>query len=147
MTIHVETSDLSTAAVELREVLDAFDITQRRVARWFDIAPRSIRRWLHGSRRIPRGTAILFNLMATQAVTADQVEQAAARMNGSGTPKSPAPRPVEPAPETPADLGPTVATTTAAKIHELAVGTCRWPIGDPRHRDFSFCGRPAVKGS
>ena len=92
MTIHVETSDLSTAAVELREVLDAFDITQRRVARWFDIAPRSIRRWLHGSRRIPRGTAILFNLMATQAVTADQVEQAAARMNGSGTPKSPAPR-------------------------------------------------------
>jgi len=34
-------------------------------------------------------------------------------------------RPVEPAPETPADLGPTVATTTAAKIHELAVSRSR----------------------
>jgi len=152
MTIHVETSDLSTAAVELREVLDAFDITQCRAARWFDVAPRSIRRWLHGSRRIPRGIGIVIHLLVVGAVTADQVAKAAAavasipaRTNGGAEPEPPAPLLVAPALETPADPGPAIATTTAAKVYGLAVGTCRWPDGDPRHPDFHFCGNPVTK--
>ena len=23
---------------------------------------------------------------------------------------------------------------------------CRWPIGDPRHADFHFCGAPQLEG-
>jgi len=150
MTIHVKTSDLPTVSVELREVLGTLGLTH--IARWFNVNQRSVRRWRDRSRRVPRGAAILFNLMAAQVVTADQIEQAAvaisaAQMNGDGKFEPPAPRPVEPAPETPTDPSLAIKTTVAAKVYRLVVGTCRWPTGDPRHRDFSFCGRPAVKGS
>jgi GcrA cell cycle regulator len=28
----------------------------------------------------------------------------------------------------------------------LLPGDCRWPIGDPRHKDFHFCGKQKVDG-
>lgn len=28
-------------------------------------------------------------------------------------------------------------------LTELTSHSCRWPIGDPKADDFSFCGRPA----
>ncbi|WP_374571304.1 GcrA family cell cycle regulator [Phenylobacterium sp. J426] len=31
----------------------------------------------------------------------------------------------------------------AATLDQLPPGACRWPIGDPKAADFSFCGRPA----
>src|SRR5262252_5215407 len=104
MTIHVETSDLSTAAVELHEVLGTLGVTQCCIARWFAVDPRSIRRWLRGSRRVPRGAAIVIHLLALEVITIAQVEAAvsipAARMNGGGSsPEPPALRPVEPAPK------------------------------------------------
>ena len=27
---------------------------------------------------------------------------------------------------------------------ELTEATCRWPIGDPKHEDFRFCGKPVA---
>jgi GcrA cell cycle regulator len=29
---------------------------------------------------------------------------------------------------------------------DLEPGDCRWPIGEPKHEDFHFCGRPHVPG-
>lgn len=31
-------------------------------------------------------------------------------------------------------------------IETLEHGDCRWPIGDPRHADFHFCGAQSVLG-
>ena len=28
----------------------------------------------------------------------------------------------------------------------LLPSDCRWPIGDPQHRDFHFCGKEKVTG-
>ncbi len=30
-------------------------------------------------------------------------------------------------------------------ITQLKLGMCRWPIGDPKSKDFHFCGRPTFK--
>jgi GcrA cell cycle regulator len=51
--------------------------------------------------------------------------------------KAPAPPPVQayaPAPE-----GPGLIEDMAL----LGAHACKWPIGDPKSHDFSFCGRPA----
>jgi len=32
----------------------------------------------------------------------------------------------------------------AASLDGLGAHCCRWPIGDPKSADFSFCGRPAT---
>lgn len=40
-------------------------------------------------------------------------------------------------------------TQKAQKIKTLAnleAGECRWPIGDPRHADFHFCGAKQAEG-
>jgi len=29
---------------------------------------------------------------------------------------------------------------------ELESGDCRWPVGDPRHDGFHFCGAPQMLG-
>jgi GcrA cell cycle regulator len=31
-------------------------------------------------------------------------------------------------------------------LTDLSSQTCRWPIGDPKHEDFRFCGKPVVPG-
>ena len=31
-------------------------------------------------------------------------------------------------------------------VDTLERNDCRWPIGDPRHPDFHFCGAPQVAG-
>ena len=31
-------------------------------------------------------------------------------------------------------------------LMELTERTCKWPIGDPTHDDFAFCGLEAVPG-
>jgi GcrA cell cycle regulator len=31
-------------------------------------------------------------------------------------------------------------------VANLETGDCRWPIGDPRHEDFHFCGAQQVVG-
>ena len=58
-----------------------------------------------------------------------------------------APRPVMAAP-TPS--APTVAQTPelpgTATVLTLGAHMCKWPIGDPSSRDFSFCGRRASEG-
>lgn len=58
-----------------------------------------------------------------------------------------APRPVMAAP---APSAPTVAQTPelpgTATVLTLGAHMCKWPIGDPSSRDFSFCGRRASEG-
>jgi GcrA cell cycle regulator len=44
------------------------------------------------------------------------------------------PEPIEPSPE-----GPGLVRSMAG----LGAHVCKWPIGDPKAEDFSFCGRPA----
>ncbi len=31
-------------------------------------------------------------------------------------------------------------------ILDLTERMCKWPIGDPKHPDFRFCGKPSVPG-
>ncbi len=31
-------------------------------------------------------------------------------------------------------------------LTDLSAQTCRWPIGDPKHEDFRFCGKPVHPG-
>ena len=31
-------------------------------------------------------------------------------------------------------------------LTDLSAQTCRWPIGDPKHEDFRFCGKPVIAG-
>jgi len=31
-------------------------------------------------------------------------------------------------------------------LTDLSAQTCRWPIGDPKHEDFRFCGRSVAAG-
>jgi GcrA cell cycle regulator len=144
MVMHVGSRDLSTpAAGELRKIFD--DITQHRAARWFGVTARSIRRWRRGDRNIPYGTAILLRLLVTQVLTADQIERAAAsiptaRTNGRGNPGPP--RLVEPAPK---QSAPARASAAALAICALGPGSCHFPIGDPQHSNFRFCGNPVVE--
>lgn len=37
-------------------------------------------------------------------------------------------------------------TTTAKTMADLEHGDCRWPIGDPRHDGFHFCGAKQMAG-
>jgi GcrA cell cycle regulator len=32
------------------------------------------------------------------------------------------------------------------RLLDLGASDCRWPIGEPRHPDFHFCGKPQVAG-
>ena len=32
------------------------------------------------------------------------------------------------------------------KLNTLLPDDCSWPIGDPQHRDFHFCGKPKTAG-
>ena len=34
----------------------------------------------------------------------------------------------------------------AKTVETIESGECRWPIGDPRHPDFHFCGAQQVLG-
>jgi len=149
---HMQVSNL--AAAEFCTTLDALGLAQCRVARLFAVGPRSVRRWRDGTRRIPRGVDIVLRLLAAGEITVAQVEEIAfsTQTNGSAKGEPPAPLRAEPAPEqstlacaqaaTLAGPGP----TTAEKLCALAPGTCRWPGGDPRHRDFHFCGASVVAG-
>ena len=37
-------------------------------------------------------------------------------------------------------------TSGPKKLLDLEKGDCRWPIGEPRHPDFHFCGAPQLEG-
>jgi len=39
-----------------------------------------------------------------------------------------------------------VDSARRCSLLELAQGKCRWPISDPRARDFAFCGNDAISG-
>lgn len=36
--------------------------------------------------------------------------------------------------------------TRVFTLTDLSAQTCRWPIGDPKHEDFRFCGKPVFPG-
>ena len=122
---------LSAAATEFR----ALNIPQRRLAQLFAVTPRHVRRWKSGDRHIPHAVAIVLRLLVVKAVTIDQIEQIAApvpaQTNGGAAPEPPASLLVEPAP-------------VQAQAQTALAVACRWPIGDPRHPDFRFCGRPTT---
>lgn len=51
----------------------------------------------------------------------------------------------EAVPGAPAAAAPAAAKKQPVKIFtltDLTHNTCRWPIGDPKHEDFHFCGKP-----
>lgn len=51
-----------------------------------------------------------------------------------------APREPMPVADNPADYPDRV------KLQDLSSSSCRWPIGDPQHEDFGFCGKNKVAG-
>ena len=53
------------------------------------------------------------------------------------------PKPVEPAAPVPAPIPDLPGTAT---VMTLGAHMCKWPIGDPSSREFSFCGRRASEG-
>ena len=130
----------ATATTEFGAALIALRIKQRSAARWFGTSERNIRRWSSGDRRTPPAVGIVLRLLNAGAVTAAQVEKAAAipapaQTNGGTTKGEPPAPPVEP-PPTPARADPSLST--AQKVLALGAG-CRWPHNDPRHPDFFFC--------
>lgn len=36
--------------------------------------------------------------------------------------------------------------TKIRSVIDLQSNSCRWPIGDPRHSNFHFCGKTAIPG-
>jgi GcrA cell cycle regulator len=40
----------------------------------------------------------------------------------------------------------TEKTCRHKKMADLEANDCRWPIGDPRHEDFHFCGAKQAAG-
>ena len=136
-------------AAELRATLDTLGVTQRRAARLFNVSPRHIRRWRSGDRRVPHAVGIVCNLLTMGAVTVEQAEAAApvsARTNGSAKGELP----VEPEPEQSALVRAEVSafaglSPAAAAVVALGLASCRFPLGDPRDRDFCFCGDPVVE--
>ena len=139
--------DRAAATDELRATLHAFGLTQHRAAKWFGVDARSVRRWRRGDRHIPAGVRIVIRLLAAGAVTAAQVEKAAAipapvRANGNAAEPAAAPAVLARAEAaTHADPG----STTVAAVLALHEASCRWPLGDPRHSSFRFCGDPVVE--
>ena len=143
------------ARTEFCKTLVALGIPQRRLAQLFGVGGRSARRWSDGTRRTPRAVAILIDLLLTEVVSINEVEQAAARTNGSARPEPPVvvagrDPTVAPAPEqsvvaraaAAARAGP---ESTAEKVRALAANCCHWPVGDPAHPSFHFCGDPVVR--
>ena len=53
------------------------------------------------------------------------------------------PRPAAPAPSAPPTMPDLPGTAT---VMTLGAHMCKWPIGDPSSREFSFCGRRASEG-
>jgi GcrA cell cycle regulator len=41
---------------------------------------------------------------------------------------------------------PKKAETRIFTLTDLSAQTCRWPIGDPKHEDFRFCGKSVYPG-
>ncbi len=54
------------------------------------------------------------------------------------------PRPTAPVPPTPLPV--VVEQPGTATVLTLGAHMCKWPIGDPSSREFSFCGRRASEG-
>ncbi len=54
------------------------------------------------------------------------------------------PRPTAPVAPTPVERAPEQPGT--ATVLTLGAHMCKWPIGDPSSREFSFCGRRASEG-
>jgi hypothetical protein len=52
--------------------------------------------------------------------------------------RDPGPQQIEPLAE--------AAPGTRCTLIKLTSRTCRWPIGDPKRRDFCFCGATSVRG-
>jgi GcrA cell cycle regulator len=131
---------MDLAPTEFRETLGALGLAQHRLARLFGVGARSIRRWRRGDRRTPCGVGIVLRLLATGAVSIDQVEQAA-QTNGSVKPRPLAPvRTNGSAVSLFVEPSRAEVATLAEKVIALAPGTCRYPCGDPRDPGFHFCG-------
>ena len=54
---------------------------------------------------------------------------------------------IEEAPRVPqVDLASLEKKARRLSLLELTERTCKWPIGDPNHEDFHFCGLPSANG-
>ena len=87
-----------------------------------------------------------------------QAATEAAAPEPAAAPADPEPAPAKPAVEPANDPGTPADDAAAAeddvivpiprrlKLTELNERTCKWPIGDPMHDDFHFCGNEADEG-
>jgi GcrA cell cycle regulator len=56
--------------------------------------------------------------------------------------RAPASAPVRMSPQPTAEIGPGLV----ARLEDLPMQACHWPLGDPQAADFAFCGRRAETG-
>jgi hypothetical protein len=151
----------AAAVTEFDAALTTLGIKQRSAAQWFRTSERNIRRWKSGARRTPPGVMVTVRLMLAGKIGPADVELAAAsistRTNGGAKKEPPAPLRAAPAPEEqPASAGcprqpplvdPSPTASVVEQVCALASDACRWPCGDPRDRNFRFCGKPTATGS
>lgn len=77
-------------------------------------------------------------------VSKNAVVGKAHRLGLKGRP-SPIKRPDSPAAATAAPA-PKKEPVKIFTLTDLSHSTCRWPIGDPKHEDFRFCGKQVYPG-
>lgn len=79
---------------------------------------------------------------------AGRASPARERVQRTSTPKAKAPPPVPmPRPAMPPDPPMVLESGAFVTLETVSDRTCRWPIGDPRERDFHFCGNAPRAGS
>lgn len=61
---------------EFRNIIEGLHLTQMEASRVFGVSGRAIRAWIAGDRAIPEPLAKLLRLLASGAVSVDQVRDA-----------------------------------------------------------------------
>jgi GcrA cell cycle regulator len=59
---------------------------------------------------------------------------------------APVSSPATPGAASPAPSAPKKEQVKIFTLTDLTHNTCRWPIGDPKHEDFRFCGKAVYPG-
>jgi len=162
----VATTEFTTLGITQRRAAKIFDVSERHFRRWRSgdrQIPTSVAVLL---RLVAMGRVSLADVELAAGLVINgstspepPVERAPApakaaaaltpvKIDGDAGPGAPAP-PVEPV-SAPASLA-RVETVTlvdpgvTTAIYTLTAKQCRWPIGDPRDRDFHFCCDPTLE--
>lgn len=92
----------------------------------------------------PARTATTTAFRPARTRTTPPAQPSAPRRLEAGRSEASTPRPTAPVPPTP--MRAVTELPGTATVMTLGAHMCKWPIGDPSSREFSFCGRRASEG-